>query len=298
MTKQVEIIILLVMSTFFYNCISKKTNEEINMEGIEQLLNVNLLYATTFNLPSGLELTNEKKLKITVDSLFQGTKLIIRFDYSCCEKCILSELKNIHEIFGIQHVDNIIGIVSYETARHMMVIKQQYKIEFPLYFLSQEISEHVFPTALNDLHYPYLFLVDKNLTAFRTFIPSSTFPEISLVYYKYINNILNPNVRPEHYNPFTINMIDAGKLKINAEYQYQFEYINKSNQPIILKDIKTTCGCTVPYWKKEPLLPGKASTLTIKFKPETTGFHAKKIFVYMNENNIPIPLMIKAIVSE
>ena len=35
-----------------------------------------------------------------------------------------------------------------------------------------------------------------------------------------------------------------------------FEFTNTGDQPLIIKNAKSSCGCTVPEWPKEPIAPG------------------------------------------
>lgn len=202
-------------------------------------------------------------------------------------------MDNIRKIFKGQEARLVVGIGTYETPRSLRIMREKFGIEFPLFFLPMAESSHIFPPVLENMHYPYLFVINKELIARYTFIPSSTFPHISIHYYNGIKERLTEN---KTIALFLRQQMNVSEIKLDKEYVFQFPYSNPTSQPVIINDIKTTCGCTVPSWEKEPLLPGKTASLTIKFKPNTLGFHAKKIFVYTNLTSDPIPLLIKAVV--
>ncbi len=45
----------------------------------------------------------------------------------------------------------------------------------------------------------------------------------------------------------------------------EFEFTNTGDKPLIIKDVKSTCGCTIPSKPKEPILPGKTGKIEIKY---------------------------------
>ncbi|WP_286491945.1 DUF1573 domain-containing protein [Empedobacter brevis] len=61
------------------------------------------------------------------------------------------------------------------------------------------------------------------------------------------------------------NTIDYG-LVIKGEDDgiRVFKFKNTGNQPLIIKNVKSTCGCLVPSQPTEPILPGKRSKIVVK----------------------------------
>lgn len=288
------------LSLLLFQCSapSKVKEESPDTGEMENLLMTHIFNIETFRLPSGLLVMNEQGKRMAIDSLFLTPKLVVRLDYSCCEKCIQAEIEKIHTLFKGQAARHVVAIGSYEAPRSILAIKKQHNLEFPIFFLPVQEGEYIFPNSLTNLHYPYVFTVDQELKAHHVFIPSSELPDMSVAYYGRVYEILNTEKQPDYHNLFQTRQMDAGTMKMNTEHSFRFSYTNHSDQPILINDIKTTCGCTVPDWDKSPLLPGKTADLVIKFNPNTSGFHAKKIFVYINKSNNPIALLIKAMVME
>lgn len=56
---------------------------------------------------------------------------------------------------------------------------------------------------------------------------------------------------------FKKDVHDFGKVKNGADAIYEFEFTNTGKEPLIISEVKKTCGCTTPTWSKEPIMPGK-----------------------------------------
>ena len=65
-----------------------------------------------------------------------------------------------------------------------------------------------------------------------------------------------------------------------------FEFKNTGDAPLIIKDVKSTCGCTVPTWTKDPIPPGKSGKIDVKYNMGL-GPIRKTITVQSNAVNYP-----------
>jgi len=45
----------------------------------------------------------------------------------------------------------------------------------------------------------------------------------------------------------------------------EFKFVNTGNEPLVLTNVKTSCGCTSPFWQKEPLNPGDTGKVVLKY---------------------------------
>jgi hypothetical protein len=62
-----------------------------------------------------------------------------------------------------------------------------------------------------------------------------------------------------------------------------FAYTNTGKSPLVVTDIKSTCGCTVPQgWSKEPLMPGASSQFSVKFNGKGANKTSKTITLTTN----------------
>lgn len=91
----------------------------------------------------------------------------------------------------------------------------------------------------------------------------------------------------------TINYGDVVKGKDDGVREFVFT--NTGDAPLIIKDVKSSCGCTVPTKPTEPIMPGKSDKIVVKYNMNP-GPISKTLTVETNAVNKPngiIPLRIK-----
>ncbi len=49
---------------------------------------------------------------------------------------------------------------------------------------------------------------------------------------------------------------------------FEFEYTNTGKVPLIVQQVRATCGCTTPEWTKEPVVPGQRGYIKVNFDPK------------------------------
>ena len=61
------------------------------------------------------------------------------------------------------------------------------------------------------------------------------------------------------------NTIDYGKVFKSENGERDFIFTNTGNAPLIITNVLSTCGCTVPTKPTEPVMPGKTGKITVKY---------------------------------
>ncbi len=91
---------------------------------------------------------------------------------------------------------------------------------------------------------------------------------------------------------------DFGKVKAETDNNYKFKFTNTGKKPLIISDVKASCGCTTPYKPEKPILPGKSDHISVNFHPKASqsGEIQKTITVEANIENKITELQIKAFV--
>jgi hypothetical protein len=59
-----------------------------------------------------------------------------------------------------------------------------------------------------------------------------------------------------------------GNIPEGPTASFDFEFENIGKVPIILSNAHGSCGCTVPTWPKEPILPGKKNTIKVTYNTQ------------------------------
>jgi LEA14-like dessication related protein len=91
--------------------------------------------------------------------------------------------------------------------------------------------------------------------------------------------------------------IDFGEVTEGIAVEKTFEIVNWSEQPLIIHDIVTTCGCTVPEWKKDPVKKGERAFIKVRFDTNgRTGRQNKSVTLLTNAVEPKIALLLTGIV--
>lgn len=76
---------------------------------------------------------------------------------------------------------------------------------------------------------------------------------------------------------------DFGDIQYKGNGSYEFVFVNTGNEPLILTQPKSSCGCTVPEWPKQPILPGESNVIRVTYKnTDRPGNFSKYVTVYSN----------------
>lgn len=86
---------------------------------------------------------------------------------------------------------------------------------------------------------------------------------------------------------------DFGELKFGSDGSCEFIFKNTGKSPLIIDNVKSTCGCTVPEWTKEPVNISNTGTLRVIYDTHRVGAFQKTLIVYSNASNSPVRLFIK-----
>ncbi len=101
------------------------------------------------------------------------------------------------------------------------------------------------------------------------------------------------------YMDFKELVHDFGKVTQDHPATYRFEFINTGNKPVVIHDVKSSCGCTTPSWTKRPVPPGARGYISVEYRTlNAPGKFHKTIYVYSNAKNSPVKLTIKGEVLE
>ena len=61
------------------------------------------------------------------------------------------------------------------------------------------------------------------------------------------------------------NTIDYGKVSKDSDSGLRtFEFKNTGDAPLVILNVQSTCGCTIPTKPKEPIMPGKIGKIDVK----------------------------------
>jgi len=90
---------------------------------------------------------------------------------------------------------------------------------------------------------------------------------------------------------------DYGTIDQGANGVYEFKFKNLGKEPLIITNASGSCGCTVPVWPKEPILPGASSIIKVSYDTKRVGPFNKTVTIVSNAKESSKTITIKGVVN-
>lgn len=97
---------------------------------------------------------------------------------------------------------------------------------------------------------------------------------------------------------FDTTTFNFGQINKGDNAECTFTFRNAGKVPLIISEVKASCGCTVPVWTKEPVKYQGIGYVKVRYNTSTTGVFNKTITVYSNGSNQAITLTLKGEVKK
>lgn len=92
---------------------------------------------------------------------------------------------------------------------------------------------------------------------------------------------------------FKTETVDYGEITKGADGIRVFEFTNTGTAPLIVSDVRSSCGCTIPKKPDAPIMPGKTGEIQVKYDTHRVGPIRKAITVISNADTPTKVLKIK-----
>jgi hypothetical protein len=227
-------------------------------------------------------------------------KVLLYVDSSGCSSCRL-KLSQWETLMS--EADSLFwGNVSF-----LFFFQPKSKKELSILFRNEKFNHPVFIDMKNNVnrlnHFPakpeyQCFLLDKNNKVQMIGNPTAS-PKIWALYKQAISG----QTQEKHTVPITSVSMSSTEIKLN-DLQKDKKSVatltlkNTGNQPLLISGVNASCGCTKPIWDRQPVAPGKETTVTLEIQPEDVGFFHKTVQVHCNTEKGVIPLVLTGEVKE
>ena len=92
---------------------------------------------------------------------------------------------------------------------------------------------------------------------------------------------------------FKSETVNYGEIAKGSDGVRVFTFTNTGNAPLIISEVKSSCGCTVPKKPDGPIAPGESNTSQVKYDTNRVGPIRKTVTVYSNAEEPVKALKIK-----
>lgn len=106
----------------------------------------------------------------------------------------------------------------------------------------------------------------------------------------------NPDQKGSDNSPvisFSKTEFDFGTIRMGSEAVHYFVFSNSGKSPLIILNVRTSCGCTVTDWPKTPLGAGMKDSLKVEYNTRVKGVFNKTITVQSNARDPLVELRIR-----
>ncbi|WP_026899219.1 DUF1573 domain-containing protein [Daejeonella oryzae] len=83
---------------------------------------------------------------------------------------------------------------------------------------------------------------------------------------------------------------DFGKIPQGKPVSFEFKFTNSGEEPLIISNVESTCGCTVPVYTKTPILKGQSGIITVTFNAASAQAFSKAVTIKSNART-PVKLL-------
>ncbi len=91
---------------------------------------------------------------------------------------------------------------------------------------------------------------------------------------------------------------DFGKITKGQPVTATFNFKNNGDSPLLISEVKTTCGCTVASYPKEAIAPGKEGTIVATYNASKPGAFNKSLKVLANVDQGMVVLKLKGEINK
>lgn len=78
-----------------------------------------------------------------------------------------------------------------------------------------------------------------------------------------------------------------GTIQKGGDGNCVFTFTNTGDEPLILSNVRASCGCTTPKWTQKPVMPGKTGEIGVRYNTNNVGGFTKTVTITSNAVNEP-----------
>ncbi|HHC79055.1 MAG TPA: DUF1573 domain-containing protein [Flavobacteriia bacterium] len=92
---------------------------------------------------------------------------------------------------------------------------------------------------------------------------------------------------------FETEVLNYGEIAHNSDGVRVLKFTNVGKSPLIITNVKGSCGCTVPTRPKEPIMPGAQGEIQVKYATNRIGPFSKTVTITSNAKRSTVVIPVK-----
>jgi len=90
--------------------------------------------------------------------------------------------------------------------------------------------------------------------------------------------------------------IDVGQIPQGTPKTIKFEFTNETSKPVLITNVRASCGCTATDYSKESIAPGKTGYVNAIYNAASAGVFTKSVTVTTSDSDAAKQLTFKGTV--
>lgn len=82
---------------------------------------------------------------------------------------------------------------------------------------------------------------------------------------------------------FESMVLDYGEIDQGSDPLRVAKFTNTGTEPLIISNARGSCGCTVPEWPKDPIMPGESAEIKVRYDTKRIGMINKTVKISAND---------------
>lgn len=78
-----------------------------------------------------------------------------------------------------------------------------------------------------------------------------------------------------------------GEVVEGDQAVHEFTFTNSGDQPLVISRVSASCGCTTPFWTKEPVMPGKTGVIKASYNSQGRPGNFRKSITIVSNASTP-----------
>jgi hypothetical protein len=91
---------------------------------------------------------------------------------------------------------------------------------------------------------------------------------------------------------FQVTEHDFGTIQHGANGTFEFAFTNTGAEPLVISNVRSSCGCTIPSWPHDPIPAKGTGVIKVTYDTNRVGKFNKTITIFSNVGEEPIVLKI------
>lgn len=90
---------------------------------------------------------------------------------------------------------------------------------------------------------------------------------------------------------FETTVIDYGQIQRGSDGNRTFTFTNTGSSPVVVTNVRSSCGCTVPAYPQDPVMPGESTEIEVRYDTNRMGRINRFVTVMTNiDENIRLQI--------